>query len=456
MNIPSLSSFRKDSKKNMLEDLDLGNVIRALRLGNYRRIAVQVHDSHLNVSPDLLKSIQDQLPFTVVSLLGDSVTECCLDEVAAEHYGSDCIVKLGHSCWFASQRLIAYFIGSRSVSPEELRETIVEVYKANPTSAILLFVDSIDDLGRLLTESDALVSRIYVCLSPCLSYPGSNKPQINWFNSRPFSSALIRSFGKFFENKRPEYPRVAGRFVFKWTSTGFTQMLDHREVSLLVDTQSSRFVAIRDDSLYNRLVNRFGTEEGRVLLSSSVDSRGPSSNYKELLRRYRGVEAVKDATVVGIVVTHCAASDELFQVRDILSLFLRAAGKEVHMFSVNKADGCKFGNFPEIDCFIIMACPESEYFESDDLVAACVSPFEALVAMESLDWSDHIITDYDEMLSKMVTEPPPRTPRTPRAKKATEASPETFSASEKKLIPARIEMGLRGIPSRYVSEPGKL
>ena len=125
------------------------------------------------------------------------------------------------------------------------------------------------------------------------------------------------------------------------------------------------------------------------------------------------------------------------------------------MFSVNKADGCKFGNFPEIDCFVIMACPESEYFESDDLVATCVSPFEALVAMESLDWSDHVITDYDEMLARMVTEPPPRTPRTPRVRRSHQQSQIESDQKPNRLPPAKIEMGLRGIPSRYVSEPGK-
>jgi hypothetical protein len=113
----------------------------------------------------------------------------------------------------------------------------------------------------------------------------------------------------------------------------------------------------------------------------------------------------------------------------------------------------KLGNFADIDCFVIMSCPENEYFESHDLMADCVSPFEALVAVESLDWGDYIITDYDEMLSKMVMDPPPRTPRTPRhviKPVQVESSNEEAVAT---LPPARIEMGLRGIPSRYVSEP---
>ena len=217
---------------------------------------------------------------------------------------------------------------------------------------------------------------------------------------------------------------------------------------MTVDHPDSSFVTTREDSLYLRLVNRFGTTPGRVFCSPEMRA----SNYKELLRRYRGVEAVKNASSIGLVVTHCAASEELFKVRDLLTIFLRAAGKEVFMFSVGKADGVKLGNFLGIDCFVIMACPESEYFESDDLMADCVSPFEALVAVESLDWSDHVITDYDEMLGRMLMEPPPRTPRTPRRKPAGSAAIPA-SQLEKKLAPARIENGLRGVPSRYISEP---
>lgn len=78
-----------------------------------------------------------------------------------------------------------------------------------------------------------------------------------------------------------------------------------------------------------------------------------------------------------------------------------------------------------------------------------MGPFEALVAVDALDWADYLITDYDEMILRMVTEPPPRTPRTPRIRKIW-SSGETIV---KKIPPAKIEMGLRGIPSKYTSEP---
>jgi len=320
-----------------------------------------------------------------------------------------------------------------------------------PSSPILLFIESSDQVGAIIEESGIQCENIFVCVNPAVSYPGSNKRVVNWLGFGAYSSNALCSIGLQWQRLSPEFPRISGRLVFRRKGEHFEQMLNSHDVSALADDENAVFVVTSEGTLYNRLMNRFGTRAGRVLSCSSSAELSNRSNYAELLRRYKGVELVKNASVVGIVVMHSAACKELFRVRDILSRFFRASGKEVNMFSVSKLDGVKLGNFPEIECFVVMNCPESEYFESGDLQASCVSPFEALVAVESLEWSDNIITDYDEMLARMVVDPPARTPRTPRPRKEPFLTQENRTVA--RLAPAKIEMGLRGIPSRYVSEP---
>lgn len=432
---------------------DLRDVIQALKIGRYSRIAVQVHDSQLSASADLIQSLQSDLSESNVSLLADSVTECCLDETSAEHYGSDCIVKVGHCCWFASQRLISYFVTSSFVSDDSVVEMVRSVRSENQDGAIFVFVDSTSQIHSLMTTIDPDGRQnIFVCITPAIAYPGSNKPHINWFTRKPYVSNSIKLISRVYLTQVPEFPRVAGRIVFQFNRESLLLATNGKYLDMYLDNPSTTFVATSVSTLYDRLVNRFGTRPGRVTLCEEHDDR-VSSNYKELLRRYRGVESVRNASSVGLVVMHSAASVELFKVRDILSLFLRSMGKDVFTFSIGKPDGVKLGNFADVDCFVIMSCPESDYFESHDLLADCVSPFEALVAVESLDWGDYIITDYDEMLSKMVMDPPPRTPRTPRHVAKSERPESNHNGEVAKLPPARIEMGLRGIPSRYVSEP---
>lgn len=426
---------------------DLSGLIKSLKLAKFERVAVQVADAKLESSIKLLKQLTESLPEVNISLLGDSVTECCLDETSAEHYGSECIVKIGHCCWFASQRLSSFFLQSETSSNDEIVASAQSIRANDPNCPIFLFVDGMEQ-GLAVSHNLSNSAPLFICCSPAVSYPGSNKRAINWFTRKCFSSRGIRVIASHYLKAQPEYPRVAGRLVFRAEPDSLRMVSDRRELDIYLDSPETRFTCSGTGSLFSRLVNRFGTSKGRVSSAGMLTD----SNYKELLRRYRGVEAVKNASCVGLVVTHCAASDELFKVRDLLSLFLRSQGKDVFMFSVNKADGVKLGNFVDVDCFVIMSCPESEYFESGDLMADCVSPFEALVAMESLDWGDYVITDYDEMLSKMLLEPPPRTPRTPR-RKTEKSKPDSDQKERVKLPPAKIEMGLRGIPSRYVSEP---
>jgi diphthamide biosynthesis protein 2 len=432
---------------------DLSSLVRALKLAGFERIAVQLHDSQLESSVGIIKSLNDSLPMTSVSLLGDSVTECCLDETSAEHYGSDCIVKVGHTCWFASQRLVSFFVQGDSIDTSSMVARLQNIRLSDSNSPVFLFVESVNQ-GLTLSAELSDESPCFICCCPVLSFPGSDKPQLSLLRMKPFSSRAITVIANHFRALRGASPRVMGRIVFRVRHRSLVLVTERRELDLYLDHHDTRFICARNDSLFSRLVNRFGTHKGRVLSCVDESENDVDSNFKELMRRYRGVEAVKDASSIGLVVTHCAASDELFKVRDLLALFLRSQGKDVFMFSVNKANGVQLGNFVDIECFVIMSCPETEYFESDDLMADCVSPFEALVAVGSLDWSDYIITDYDEMLAKMLVDPPPRTPRTPRTRKdGTQGENTLNSCVKSKRSPAKIEMGLRGIPSRYVSEP---
>ena len=267
----------------MLVDQDLADLVTALRIGKYERVAVQVHDSRLSDAPTLVKQLQKELPLSNVSLLGDSVTECCLDEVAAEHYGSDCIVKLGHCCWFASQRIVAFFLSGTTSTADELCESFQSARKEQSAGSIIVFVESMKDLSSIMQLPCEQLHDLYICLSPCVSYPGSNKSSIKWFTtSVAFSSVALRPISRHFQSQKQEYPRVSGRLIFRLSDSSFEQILDPREVSLLVDTPSTRFIVNQEGSLLSRVVNRFGTQAGRVV--SSPDTLGINqSYYKELL-----------------------------------------------------------------------------------------------------------------------------------------------------------------------------
>ncbi len=136
----------------------------------------------------------------------------------------------------------------------------------------------------------------------------------------------------------------------------------------------------------------------------------------------------------------------------MLSRMLRAAGKKVEGFCVGKLTEEKLGNFPEIECFVVLGCPD--FINTQILPRAknfhcpLVTAYEVLLACGFADWDG----TFDCC---------PKIPHVPEF--VEEDLLETLIALEDRgwigltesdvsLAPALIEQGLDGIPARYRSE----
>ena len=77
---------------------------------------------------------------------------------------------------------------------------------------------------------------------------------------------------------------------------------------------------------------------------------------KALMRRYYAIEKTKDAERIGIIVGTLGVSkycDIIEKCRDII----KCARKKPYTFLVGKPNAAKLANFPEIDIFVVVACP---------------------------------------------------------------------------------------------------
>ena len=59
---------------------------------------------------------------------------------------------------------------------------------------------------------------------------------------------------------------------------------------------------------------------------------------------------------------------------------IRAAGKRPYTFLVGKPNVAKLANFPEIDVFVLVACPEMSFIDSRDFLQPVVTPWELEMA----------------------------------------------------------------------------
>lgn len=75
------------------------------------------------------------------------------------------------------------------------------------------------------------------------------------------------------------------------------------------------------------------------------------------------------------------------------------AGKKYYTFVVGKLNPSKLANFPEIDCYTIVACSENSLIDCKDFYRPVITPFELEVALNSArSWTGDYITDFQQLL----------------------------------------------------------
>ncbi|KAK7436879.1 Diphthamide biosynthesis protein 2, variant 2 [Stygiomarasmius scandens] len=113
--------------------------------------------------------------------------------------------------------------------------------------------------------------------------------------------------------------------------------------------------------------------------SCRVESASPTAN-KLLMRRYAMIQKARDADVFGILVGTLGGSSYLSLIKHLRSL-LRERSKKFYTISVGKLNPSKLANFMEIECFVLVACPENSLIDTKDFYRPIVTPYELEVAL---------------------------------------------------------------------------
>lgn len=118
--------------------------------------------------------------------------------------------------------------------------------------------------------------------------------------------------------------------------------------------------------------------------AGSVKPQHAGTN-KLLMRRYAAVQRARDADVLGIVVGTLGIASYLPLVGRLRSL-LRSHQKKVYTLSVGKPTPAKLANYQEIECFVLVACPENSLLLTSpdvgkEFYRTMVTPWEMEVAL---------------------------------------------------------------------------
>ncbi len=164
------------------------------------------------------------------------------------------------------------------------------------------------------------------------------------------------------------------------------------------------------------------------LLSNNTSSSHHNNYYSRILqRRFYLIQRARDASVFGIVVG--TLSTQYFQtVVHQLRTSLEQAGRTVYIFAVGKINASKLANFAQVECFVLVACPEQH---ADLLLwnqqhqqrgggggasgagggeyhAPIITPLELQMALGNVEWgaTPYSLDDRDYLATVPSTMPP--------------------------------------------------
>ncbi|KAA1470859.1 diphthamide biosynthesis protein [Dentipellis sp. KUC8613] len=364
------------SPKEFLEHYEIDRTAEAIRSSGFKRIALQFPDELLHDAVPIFRRLRERLMEgqELYVLADTSYGSCCADEVAAQHAEADSIIHYGHACMSKTYRLpVIYVFGKKSIDLADCVERLVAALKSSSSDlpkAVVLRHDV-----AYTHQADTIVARLRDALAAdgvSVSYtlipnrldPTSPTPP----NEKPTTTADSNSD----------------------TFTSLTTTDDHPIL----------YVGPPSLHLTNLLMTHSSTPVYRYDPAARSAEPDSACTNRMLMRRYAVVQQARDADVFGILVGTLGVASYLPLITHLRTL-LAKAHKKSYTISVGKLNPAKLANFMEIECFVLVACPENSLIDAKDFYRPIVTPFELQIALRPEPvWTGEYVLDFDKLLAR--------------------------------------------------------
>ncbi|KAM4718504.1 2-(3-amino-3-carboxypropyl)histidine synthase subunit 2 isoform 1-T2 [Anableps anableps] len=361
----------------LFESYQITNTCAFISEHHFGKVALQFPDELLVDSAAVAAEIERNSPAKTFILGDTSYGSCCVDEVAAEHVGADCIMHYGSACLSPSRRLpVIYVFEKRTLDVEMCAASFRELYADTQTHILLIYNVNYDHaIGDLL-----------MLLSP--EYPNLVATELVVEGEKCYSHGQIKRHNIEIRPSEDDNSRIVCQFGRRFSLKSGLSLTDYRMF----------YVGQEGATLRN-----FMMTWNRCSFCSfdpvSMKGRVESVNVnRALMKRYYAIERAKDANVVGILVGTLGVADYLAIIQQLKETLYRA-GKKSYMFAMGKLNVPKLANFLEIDVFVLIACPENSLLDSREFYKPVVTPFEMEVACNrNREWSEEYVTDFRHLL----------------------------------------------------------
>ncbi|CAE6439017.1 unnamed protein product [Rhizoctonia solani] len=381
------------------EDIDrlfeIQDTARYIIDNDHKQIALQFPDELLGVSVPIYNRLKQLLGGgrNAYVLADTTYGSCCVDEVAAAHIDADVVVHYGHTCLSPTSRLpVIYVFGKRTIDiPDCVNQFGLvirdQLANAGPTKKLILKSDvsyaySTGEIQGLLKKEfpDAEV------VAPDI--PTRYIPHPSTSAAAPYAPA------------DPEQPSDA---ISPLPSTSpVAQDTSLATVCEGIPIENSLILYIGGESLAltNFLLTHSSSEVVSYDPQTRLTRRETGGVNKLLMRRYAIIQKARDADVIGILVGTLGVASYLPLMAHLRRL-LSKAEKKCYTISVGKLNPAKLANFMEIECFVLVACPENSVIDSKEFYRPIVTPFELEIALGAdRSWTGEYVLNFDQLLSR--------------------------------------------------------
>uniref|UniRef100_A0A182W8D4 2-(3-amino-3-carboxypropyl)histidine synthase subunit 2 n=1 Tax=Anopheles minimus TaxID=112268 RepID=A0A182W8D4_9DIPT len=342
------------SSENHVELYDIWNskqkqrCLRWIEKHNLKRVALQFPDSILHYSVQIVEELQSALieDLRIFVLADTSYGSCCVDEVAAAHANADGVVHFGHACLSMVASIpVLYVFFQFTLNEGQLFATLSREFVSADVPLTCFY--EVCYANAMEKSRDTLVDRFPNMTIASLAENDEKADILYWKLDAPRdSNGLVLYIGR--------------------DNLSFFNTAVSLEVS-----QCYLYDPTKTDPQLER-TDAFGA--------------------KWLRRRYYAIERCMDARSIGIVVATLSTKGYLEIVSRVQQL-AKSRGVRTYLISIGKVNPEKLANFIDIDCFVLVGCPENDIFTSRDFFRPLLSVFEAEMALNRA-WKDKLLTCY--------------------------------------------------------------
>ncbi|KAF8547442.1 diphthamide biosynthesis protein [Imleria badia] len=386
----SVSAQRPESS-NVAEFYEIEHTAELILKGDYKRVRFIIHSISRPLSGPVSLQVALQFPDELLHdavpvyrllkrtvgqghdlyvLADTSYGNCCVDEVAAQHVDADLMVHYGHACMSKTSRLpVVYIFGRKPIDVEDCVQGLSKI------------LASVPEAGEGETRS--------VLVRHDVGYTYQAGDVVRQLRDKTGLSVLYHEIPTWVD-PAPILPSTADEAS---TSSDSDSKID--EVASII-------LYIGEESL--TLTNLLLTHSSRHVYSYdpiTKSSRLESGRTNRLLmRRFAAVQKARDADVFGILVGTLGVASYLPLISHLRKILAKAQ-KKSYTISVGKLNPAKLGNFMEIECFVLAACPENSIIESKEFYRPIITPYELEVALQAEGtWSGRYVLDFRRLLAE--------------------------------------------------------